>query len=648
MAGIQAIIDQITKSHQGQADYFYYPIATQWPNAFHDITVGGNQVPCVTGSPDCVTGVSGPSTGFNAESGYPATTGYDQASGLGTVDVANLIHWWPFLTIKPTTTTLSITPVTIAHGTTVKADATVAPKSGAGTPTGSVGLNSNDPVAYANALDVLSLTGGAVTASLDNLPGGIYQVSAVYSGDGTFAPSVSAPVTVTVTAEKDTLNAISWVLNPLDDNLYPLTPGMSIPYGSQVFVAVQPVGVNEATSKLGDKAPATGAVVFKDAVGASSTTTSAPLNSVGLAEWDSQSLIVGNNVVSATYAGDASYLASSNASAAKFTVFKGTTTIYIKPVEPSQQVNNGLTPGYTAGSNVTVDVEMYSDYLGFQGAIPTGTLTVTLGGQTQTVTAPFKYWGPSSQPVVEAIVTFPKVPAGLLPLSATYSGDANWNGTSSLWGSINTLGAKPAPTVTLTAATTTYSPTGTVTMVGTVTGKAGGPRPAGYLYFTWLIGDYYYYYTLEPKAGTTNASTVTLTFPANELYPGANLFVATFEGDSNYAWQSSAPLTITLDGGDFSLITTTQSVKVKPGATGTGSVTIAPVNFYTGAVTVSCAGPAGITCTPATTGPTVGKGVTDAITIKAATTAAAGTYPAVVTATGQGHIHTAEILVAVP
>jgi hypothetical protein len=652
MAGIQALVDQATKSRQGQADWMYYALhnktAASTTKPFRDITVGGNEVPCEINSPDCAPGTSGPSQGYFAESGYPATTGYDLASGLGTVDVANLIKDWSLLSFKPTSTTLSIVPAAIAHGKAVTAKTTVAPKTGTGTPTGSVGLTSNDPQAYAKALDVFSLSGGTVSGSLDNLPGGTYQVVADYSGDGTFAPSASAPVTVTVTAEKDTISANSWMVNPLDGNLYPLTAGMSIPYGSMVFVDAQPIGVNEAGSKLGDNAPATGAVVFKDTVGASSKAAAVPLNSVGLAEWAPGSVATGNHVVGASFAGDASYAASTNASAATFTVFKGTTTIYIKPVEPGQQVGQGVTPTYTAGGNLSVDVLMYSDYLGFVGAAPTGTLTVTLGGQTQTVTSPFKYWGNSSEPEVEAVVTFTKIPAGLLPLQATYSGDANWNGTTSLWGAVNSLGSKKVPTVTLTAATTTYSPTGKVSITGTVTGTTSGARPTGFLYFTWEDGDYYYYYTLQPKTGTTNASTFTLSFPANELAPGPNLFVATFEGDTNYAWQSSAPLTITLNGGDFSLTTTTQAVAVKPGATGAGNLTITPIDFYSGAVAVTCSAPAGITCTPATASPTVGTGVTDAIAIKAASTVAAGVYPAVVTGSGQGRVHTAQILVAVP
>jgi hypothetical protein len=75
-------------------------------------------------------------------------------------------------------------------------------------------------------------------------------------------------------------------------------------------------------------------------------------------------------------------------------------------------------------------------------------------------------------------------------------------------------------------------------------------------------------------------------------------------------------------------------------------VTVSPVNSYSGTVSISCSAPAGITCTPATASPTVGSGVSDNIAITAASTVAAGTYPAMVTATGGGHTHTAQILIA--
>ena len=58
------------------------------------------------------------------------------------------------------------------------------------------------------------LTSGSFYASVDNLPGGTYGFTAAYGGDGTFAASKSAPVTVTVTPENGTLTTTGWAWNP--------------------------------------------------------------------------------------------------------------------------------------------------------------------------------------------------------------------------------------------------------------------------------------------------------------------------------------------------------------------------------------------------------------------------------------------------
>src|SRR5208337_2539555 len=50
----------------------------------HDVTAGNNAVPCAPGSPDCVNGTLG----------YSAGPGYDQTTGLGSVDAFNLVHQW--------------------------------------------------------------------------------------------------------------------------------------------------------------------------------------------------------------------------------------------------------------------------------------------------------------------------------------------------------------------------------------------------------------------------------------------------------------------------------------------------------------------------------------------------------------------------
>jgi hypothetical protein len=84
-AGIVALINQNTGSRQGNVNYTLYPMAATSPAAFHDITTGNNMVPCTAGTTDCPNG---------GEIGYSAGVGYDQASGLGSIDAYNLVMEW--------------------------------------------------------------------------------------------------------------------------------------------------------------------------------------------------------------------------------------------------------------------------------------------------------------------------------------------------------------------------------------------------------------------------------------------------------------------------------------------------------------------------------------------------------------------------
>ena len=86
-AGIVALINQKmnTPNGQGNVNPILYSMAATTPAAFHDITTGNNAVPCQAGTPDCPNGGS---------IGYTAGVGYDQASGLGSIDAFNLVIAW--------------------------------------------------------------------------------------------------------------------------------------------------------------------------------------------------------------------------------------------------------------------------------------------------------------------------------------------------------------------------------------------------------------------------------------------------------------------------------------------------------------------------------------------------------------------------
>ncbi|HEX3969177.1 MAG TPA: Ig-like domain repeat protein, partial [Edaphobacter sp.] len=190
LAGILALVEQhLGAGGLGNIGPTLYGLA-QGPTAstiFHDIITGNNSVVCSQGTPNCPNGGS---------IGYNAGTGYDQASGLGSLDVNMLVTNWasatPAGTGSPigsaiTTTTLTTTSsICAVNATTISLTATVA-SSTSGTPTGMVQfLIDNKAVGTPQPLVNGSLT---FPLSTDTISSGGHTVSAVYSGDTTFAGS---------------------------------------------------------------------------------------------------------------------------------------------------------------------------------------------------------------------------------------------------------------------------------------------------------------------------------------------------------------------------------------------------------------------------------------------------------------------------
>ena len=118
MAGVQALVNQKTGANQGfSAPVLYSLAAREYSGAgivacnsllgrfvggnciFRNITQGNNDVPCLRGSPNCYApsgqyGVLSLSTGSYAPA-FQATPGWNFATGLGSVNVANLVNNWP-------------------------------------------------------------------------------------------------------------------------------------------------------------------------------------------------------------------------------------------------------------------------------------------------------------------------------------------------------------------------------------------------------------------------------------------------------------------------------------------------------------------------------------------------------------------------
>jgi hypothetical protein len=627
MAAIQALVNQSTGSWSGQANYLYYPLAAKQPGVFRDVQTGGNQVLCYSGSANCVNGVTGTtSSGFTVESGYSAGAGYDLATGLGSVDVANLIKYWKSVTFKPSTTTFSVSPATLVHGKKATIIATIAPASGSGTPTGSIALIGADALPASTGIDNLQLTAGAVYASIDNLPGGAYLLTASYSGDATYAPSKSAPVTLTVTPESDTLSATGWAWNPYDLYLYPLSSGITLPYGAQLFLDAQPLSANATLPN--QPTPATGTVTFTDKLGSVSTTSVQPLNAAGMAEWSSGVFAPGTHTLSAAYSGDPSYSASTLPTAATFTIIPGSTSLSVVP----------LVKTISGGGSVAVDVQLGTGYLPLYGKPPTGSVTVTLGGKSTTTA--LQAFGTTGNASLEAVVTFSNVAAGILPVTASYPGDTNWQASTANGGTVIALSGKLTPTVTLTATPSAPTPAQTVTLTAAVSGPAGKPSPTGTVIF--LGDDQTLNYAACLAAGKASVSV-----PASSVANGVNIFSAVYQGDANYNPGSSNPLNITVTRSDFSLATLAPQVAILPGNSATATLVLTSVNGFTGTVALTESAPSGITATFSSASPSVSAATTGTVTLTAAASVAPGTYPVIITATAGGHVHTAQVLIVI-
>jgi pseudomonalisin len=98
MAGIAALLNQKTGSAQGNLNPRLYALAaTSGNGVFHDVTVSTSGVAgCDVAVPSmCNNSTPGPTGLSGGLPGYLVGPGYDEATGLGSIDVANLLQRWP-------------------------------------------------------------------------------------------------------------------------------------------------------------------------------------------------------------------------------------------------------------------------------------------------------------------------------------------------------------------------------------------------------------------------------------------------------------------------------------------------------------------------------------------------------------------------
>lgn len=166
--------------------------------AFNDITSGNNIVPCTSGTAGCPTAAP-------FQYGFSTGTGYDEVTGLGSVNGFHLAQAWAATLSNFSLSALALNPTSIAAGNSTSTTVTVTPNNGfnktvtltcSGLPTGAT-------------CSAASVSGGSGTAqvtiqTLPTTPAGTSTVT-IKGASGAVTSSTTVSLIVTATGESFTL-----------------------------------------------------------------------------------------------------------------------------------------------------------------------------------------------------------------------------------------------------------------------------------------------------------------------------------------------------------------------------------------------------------------------------------------------------------
>ncbi len=402
-AGVVALLNQTTGvQRSGLVNYGLYALAANDTNytsgqcnssigntpasscVFNDVTKGNIAVACQLGSTsnaDGSTNWCNPGNGTNTNFGvtvingtnnlaYAAGTGYDAATGLGSINVGKLLSSWNNANRAASTTTLSSPSGGSPSGTNFTATVSVSPSSATGN-VSLIALSSSNPNSVLAAIGgktansqttPFTLSGGTVQVQTNLLPPGTTYVMASYSGDATNAGSTSTPVALAGAvaganySSKTQLNYVSFDSN---NNPVPTTQSQTIPYGSP-YILNMIVSRSDGTN-CGFNYPytqpqlpcPTGKITLTDNGNPLNDFPSGPnfnvsnlpklSNMGGLVEDQFVQLTGGTHSIVATYSGDANYSTSTS------------NTLSIKIVPAATTVTATANPGIiSSGGSVTL------------------------------------------------------------------------------------------------------------------------------------------------------------------------------------------------------------------------------------------------------------------------------------------------------
>ncbi|MEA3005249.1 MAG: hypothetical protein QOI94_518 [Acidobacteriaceae bacterium] len=366
-AGLLALLEQKLGVPEGLGNinptlYTLAANSTTYASAFHDITTGNNIVPCTAGSTNC------PSSG---EMGYSAGTGYDQATGLGSVDASNLATAFTSVAAKGgTTTTVAVSPASPSVGTTVTLTATVTPGSGTTAPTGTVTFTIDGA-----AGSPITLTNGVATTTISFSTGGAHTVVATYSGDTNFYGSTSAATTINVGATGGAATTTTLAASP---TTVALNGALTLTATVQSSTAGTVAGT--VTFTTGGATVGTASVIAgASGTGTATLTVSSATPALGFA--------AGSDTINAAYGGDSAYASSSGTAAITVTNPGITMTVGNMTIASASAGNSGtstITITSTQGYTGTVTLAANAPALNAGYSLGATSLAIASGGSAST------------------------------------------------------------------------------------------------------------------------------------------------------------------------------------------------------------------------------------------------------------------------
>ncbi|MDE1156636.1 MAG: Ig-like domain repeat protein [Acidobacteriaceae bacterium] len=567
-AGIMALVNQKTSAIQGNANPVLYQLAASQNSmdcsvesgsangncVFHDVDLAGNATPCFDYeiSKDCVVSTTGNIWGV--VSGNAAGKGYDMASGLGSVNITNLVNNWSSITAaqSSTTTTLTLSSTTAAYG--AGPTATIAVASSTGTPTGDVTVLASGQTGRQYSDPQATLSAGQASLTLSQLPVGTYPVTAHYAGDGSFASSDSDAQTITVSKAATTLTVL-----PTRTTVTPTTPSLLTLTIAAAGAGAAPTGTVSIVNTT------TGVSLGSYTVQASSTAATATAN----ADISSTQLQGGNNVLSLSYSGDDNYLASNLQQTLSVT---SPLTIALSSSSLTLTAGGAATTATTTATIAAASgaALAYPITLACTGTLPSGAScslsNSVLSSPTTTSTVTVAYnplaAANTAKPLPTGRSSLPAVLAGLLAAFGLISRRKRVASitlltvasVSLLFPIVGCGNSSTSSTLTLKSSTTSTTPGSPVTFSATLLGHGSSHPLTGIV----TVNDSYLG-SVRTLGSASVALDGTAAVVASSLGTGTHSVSALYAGDSTFPTASSSAVSITVSSSAALQITATDA-----------------------------------------------------------------------------------------